>query len=106
MHRDISPYNILIDVNGKFKLSDFGVSIKIYGDTKGEVNRKTKDQMVNIFLPTTPNPTSGFLLFVPKKDILVLNMTVEEGIKMIISAGMLTPTDNQKKIKSLKKLKK
>ena len=76
------------------------------GDTKGEVNRKTKDQMVNIFLPTTPNPTSGFLLFVPKKDILVLNMTVEEGIKMIISAGMLTPTDNQKKIKSLKKLKK
>ena len=75
------------------------------GDTKGEVNRKTKDQMVNIFLPTTPNPTSGFLLFVPKKDILVLNMTVEEGIKMIISAGMLTPTDNQKKIKSLKKLK-
>ena len=76
------------------------------GDTKGEVNRTTKDQMVNIFLPTTPNPTSGFLLFVPKKDILVLNMTVEEGIKMIISAGMLTPTDNQKKIKSLKKLKK
>ena len=76
------------------------------GDTKGEVNRKTKDQMVNIFVPTTPNPTSGFLLFVPKKDILVLNMTVEEGIKMIISAGMLTPTDNQKKIKSLKKLKK
>ena len=74
------------------------------GDTKGEVNRKTKDQMVNIFLPTTPNPTSGFLLFVPKKDILRLTMTVEEGIKMIISAGMLTPSENQKKIKSLKKL--
>ena len=76
------------------------------GDTKGEVNRKTKNQMVNIFLPTTPNPTSGFLLFVPKKDILRLTMTVEEGIKMIISAGMLTPSENQKKIKSLKKLSK
>jgi len=76
------------------------------GDTKGEVNRKTKNQMVNIFLPTTPNPTSGFLLFVPKKDILGLTMTVEEGIKMIISAGMLTPSENQKKIKSLKKLSK
>ena len=76
------------------------------GDTKGEVNRKTKDQMVNIFLPTTPNPTSGFLLFVPKKDVLRLTMTVEEGIKMIISAGMLTPSENQKKIKSLKKLSK
>ena len=67
------------------------------GDTQGEVNRKTKNQMVNIFLPTTPNPTSGFLLFVPKKDILRLTMTVEEGIKMIISAGMLTPCENQKK---------
>ena len=76
------------------------------GDTKGEVNRKTKNQMVNIFLPTTPNPTSGFLLFVPKKDIVRLTMTVEEGIKMIISAGMLTPSENQKKIKSLKKLSK
>ena len=76
------------------------------GDTQGEVNRKTKNQMVNIFLPTTPNPTSGFLLFVPKKDILGLTMTVEEGIKMIISAGMLTPSENQKKIKSLKKLSK
>ena len=76
------------------------------GDTRGEVNRKTKNQMVNIFLPTTPNPTSGFLLFVPKKDILRLTMTVEEGIKMIISAGMLTPSENQKKIKSLKKLSK
>jgi len=76
------------------------------GDTQGEVNRKTKNQMVNIFLPTTPNPTSGYLLFVPKKDILRLTMTVEEGIKMIISAGMLTPSENQKKIKSLKKLSK
>jgi uncharacterized membrane protein len=75
------------------------------GDTKGEVNRKTKNQMVNIFLPTTPNPTSGFLLFVPKKDIIRLSMTVEEGIKMIISAGMLTPSENQNKIKSLKKIK-
>ena len=75
------------------------------GDTKGEVNRKTKNQMVNIFLPTTPNPTSGFLLFVPKKDIIRLTMTVEEGIKMIISAGMLTPSENQKKINSLKKIK-
>ena len=76
------------------------------GDTKGEVNRKTKNQMVNIFLPTTPNPTSGFLLFLPKKDILRLSMTVEEGIKMIISAGMLTPEEKQKEIKSLKKLQK
>ena len=48
---------------------------------------------------------SGFLLFVPKKDIIRLSMTVEEGIKMIISAGMLTPSENQNRIKSLKKIK-
>ena len=75
------------------------------GDTEGEVQRLTKNSMINIFLPTTPNPTSGFLLFLPKKDIQRLSMTVEEGIKMIISAGMLTPSENQKKIKSLKKIK-
>ena len=76
------------------------------GDTKGEVNRKTTNQLVNKFLPTTPNPTSGFLLFVPKKNIIRLSMTVEEGIKMIISAGMLTPSENQKKIKALKEKQK
>tara|TARA_B100000427_G_scaffold320253_1_gene319399 strand:+ start:764 stop:1405 length:642 start_codon:yes stop_codon:yes gene_type:complete len=76
------------------------------GDTKGEVNHKTKSSMVNIFLPTTPNPTSGFLLFVPKADIIRLSMTVEEGIKMIISAGMLTPNEKQKKLKKIKKLNK
>ena len=78
----------------------------ITGTTKGEVQNLTEEETVNIFLPTTPNPTSGFLLFVPKKDIIRLTMTVEEGIKMIISAGMLTPSENQKKIKSLKKLSK
>ena len=72
------------------------------GDTEGEVQRLTKNSMINIFLPTTPNPTSGFLLFVPSKDVLRLNMTVEEGIKMIISAGMLTPAERQKKLNSLK----
>ena len=72
------------------------------GDTEGEVQRLTKNSMINIFLPTTPNPTSGFLLFVPTKDVLRLNMTVEEGIKMIISAGMLTPAERQKKLNSLK----
>ena len=72
------------------------------GDTEGEVQRLTKNSMINIFLPTTPNPTSGFLLFVPAKDVLRLSMSVEEGIKMIISAGILTPSERQKKLKSLK----
>ena len=63
----------------------------ITGDTKGEVQINTKDEMVNVFLPTTPNPTSGFLLFIPSKDLIVLEMNVEEGIKMVISGGIITP---------------
>ena len=69
----------------------------ITGDTKGEVQNATKENMVNVFLPTTPNPTSGFLLFVPRKDVIILDMNVEEGIKMVISGGIVTP--KQKKIK-------
>ena len=56
----------------------------------------TDNEMVNIFLPTTPNPTSGFLLFVPKDELIKLNMTVEEGIKMVISGGIVTPVDKNK----------
>ena len=61
--------------------------------TKGEVQRLTEKDVVNIFLPTTPNPTSGFLLFVPRNDLISLDMTVEEGIKMVISGGLVTPDD-------------
>ncbi|MGE4313156.1 MAG: DUF502 domain-containing protein [Pseudobdellovibrionaceae bacterium] len=63
------------------------------GKTEGEVQRLTDTEVVNVFLPTTPNPTSGFLLFLPKKDVIFLNMSVEEGIKMIVSAGIITPPD-------------
>ncbi|MAZ75780.1 MAG: hypothetical protein CMH31_00575 [Micavibrio sp.] len=63
----------------------------VTGRTKGEVQTLTKSETVNVFLPTTPNPTSGFLLFVPKKDVTYMEMTVEEGIKMIVSGGIITP---------------
>ena len=72
----------------------------ITGDTKGEVQEISKNELVNVFLPTTPNPTSGFLLFVPRKDLKVLNMNVEEGIKMVISGGIVTPKFKKKYIKS------
>ena len=67
------------------------------GSTKGEVQKITKDEIVNVFLPTTPNPTSGFLLFIPKRDVRPLKMSVDEGIKMIISAGIITPSKKNKK---------
>jgi uncharacterized membrane protein len=61
--------------------------------TKGEVLEKapTDDGLVSVFLPTTPNPTSGFLLFVPKNDITILDMSVEEAAKLVISAGLVEP---------------
>jgi uncharacterized membrane protein len=67
----------------------------ITGRTEGEVQNLTADETINVFLPTTPNPTSGFLLFVPKKDLIPLSMTVEEAIKMIISGGIVTPPDRR-----------
>lgn len=67
----------------------------ITGTTKGEVQNLISQEVVNVFLPTTPNPTSGFLLFVPRKDMVVLNMTIEEGIKMVISGGIVVPPDTR-----------
>lgn len=62
---------------------------------KGEVNRRapTDEQLVSVFVPTTPNPTSGFLLFFPKTDIIELEMSIEEAAKLVISAGLVYPDD-------------
>jgi len=67
----------------------------ITGVTEGEVQHLTAQECVNVFLPTTPNPTSGFLLFVPREDLIVLDMSVEDGIKMVISGGIVTPPDRR-----------
>ena len=60
-------------------------------DNKGEISEKTKSQLVNVFVPTTPNPTSGFLLMFPKNEIIYLDMSFEEASKFIVSAGTSTP---------------
>ena len=65
----------------------------VTSETLGEIQNVKEDELVNVFLPTTPNPTSGFLLFVPRQDLITLHMTVEEGIKMVISGGIVTPPD-------------
>ena len=56
-------------------------------DNKGEISKKTNDNLVNVFVPTTPNPTSGFLLMFPKKEVIYLDMNFEEASKFIVSAG-------------------
>ncbi len=63
----------------------------ITGRTTGEVQARTPDDVVNVYVPTTPNPTSGFLLYVPVKDLKPLDMSVEDAVKMVISVGMVTP---------------
>lgn len=67
----------------------------VTGATEGEVQQLTNEKVLNVYVPTTPNPTSGYLLFVPESEIIPLSMTVEDGMKMIISGGLYTPGGNQ-----------
>lgn len=66
----------------------------ITGRTEGEVQELTSETVVNVFVPATPNPTTGFLLFIPERDVHHLDLTVEEGIKLVISSGIVTPPNN------------
>ena len=61
------------------------------GDYEGEVKNIIGDEVINLFVPTTPNPTSGFFVMMPKKDAYELQMSVEEAFKLVISAGVVTP---------------
>lgn len=76
----------------------------VTGHTRGEIQATTHETMVNVFIPTTPNPTSGFFILFPEEEIKHLNMSVEQGLKMIISAGMVTPEERaavqQQKVQS------
>ncbi|MFK8032848.1 MAG: DUF502 domain-containing protein [Hyphomicrobiales bacterium] len=67
------------------------ISTETKGEVKKQLGDKVDDSMVSIFLPTTPNPTSGFLLFVPSKDLILLDMSVEQAAKLVISAGLVNP---------------
>ncbi len=60
-------------------------------ENSGEITNKTKQNLVNVFVPTTPNPTSGFLLMFPKEDVIYLDLTFEEASKFIVSAGTSNP---------------
>ena len=63
-------------------------------ETKDEIAEKNPSKsgnLISVFLPTTPNPTSGYLLFIPKSDIILLDMSVEDAAKLVISAGLVYP---------------
>ena len=69
-------------------------------EASGETVEAIGKQLTNVFVPTTPNPTSGFLLLLPRKDIFPLNMSVGEGMKMLISGGAVVPDAKAREIKS------
>ena len=60
-------------------------------ENTGEISNKTQQKLINVFIPTTPNPTSGFLLMFPKEDVIYLDLTFEEASKFIVSAGTSNP---------------
>lgn len=68
----------------------------VTGVSEGELQRVTDRRVINVFIPTTPNPTSGFYILVPEEDAKVLTMSVEEAFKLIVSGGMVSPPDNLK----------
>jgi len=63
------------------------------GRAWSHLEEKQNAQLVNVFIPTTPNPTSGFYLLVPTHEVTPLNLTMEEGLKLITSSGLITPED-------------
>jgi uncharacterized membrane protein len=67
----------------------------ITGESKGEIQRLTQKKMMNVFVPTTPNPTSGFYILVPEDEIILLNMSVEDAFKLIMSGGILSPPERK-----------
>lgn len=63
----------------------------VTGENDGEIQKKTEKNLVSVFVPTTPNPTSGFLLFVPKDELIELDMSIEDCMKLTISFGGVSP---------------
>jgi uncharacterized membrane protein len=65
----------------------------ITGESRGEIQVKTNKKVINVFVPTTPNPTSGFYVLVPEEDLMLLDMSVEDAFKLLISGGLVSPNE-------------
>lgn len=63
------------------------------GSVNSEINERTNEEMISLFIPTTPNPTSGFLMMIPKREAIELNMSIDEALKFVISLGVMQPSD-------------
>ncbi len=70
----------------------------VSAETSGEIGQQISGKVLNVFVPTTPNPTSGFLVFVPESEVIKLDMSVEEGLKLVISCGIVIPEKSEKRV--------
>jgi len=68
------------------------------GHTTKEIQNKTGHKLINVFVPTTPNPTSGFFVMLPVEDVIELDLTVEAGLKMIVSMGVIMPGEKKSQL--------
>ncbi|MBI5328059.1 MAG: DUF502 domain-containing protein [Deltaproteobacteria bacterium] len=75
----------------------------VTGVAAGEIQNKTKEKVINVFLPTTPNPTTGFYILVPEKDTIPIEMSVEDAFKLIITGGMVSPENSKGEALSVQK---
>jgi len=67
----------------------------VAGPAKGELEARAGEKILSIFIPCTPNPTTGYYVLVPEKDVMILEMSVEEGFKMVVSSGLVSPFNGQ-----------
>lgn len=74
----------------------------VSAEVRGEVAGRLNEKMISIYVPTTPNPTSGYLVFVPEADVKYLDMSVEEGMKLVISVGVIAGDEDDANVKELK----
>jgi len=74
----------------------------VSAEVRGEVAGRLNEKMISIYVPTTPNPTSGYLVFVPETDVKYLDMSVEEGMKLVISVGVIAGDEDDANVKELK----
>ena len=92
-HKEIFSKTVLIEYPQK---DSYAIAF-LTSETEGEIQDRTGQTVVNVFVPTTPNPTSGFLLMIPKKKVTELDMSVADGMKLIISGGVVVPAYEKKK---------
>jgi uncharacterized membrane protein len=70
----------------------------VTGETRGEAQEKTRERVINVFVVTTPNPTTGFLCLVPESQVVPLEMSVEDALKLVVSAGIVTPPYREQRL--------